>query len=136
MESIHILLVEDNMGEIMFTKDDFQEARIANEISTVNNGKKAIHFLEKKAKYKGQETPDLILFDVYLPRKNGHEVLCHIKKSDEPMQIPVIMLTSSSDDRVIIDSYKHYANCYTTKPIDVDNFLNTISKIENFGYSL
>lgn len=136
MKPIHILLVEDNAGDVLLIKEAFEEARIINEISTVGNGEAAIHFLEKTAPYQNADRPDLILLDINMPRKNGIEVLDHIKNSEELKQIPVIMLTTSSDDKDILTSYQSHANCYITKPVDVDDFMDTISKIETFWVQL
>ncbi|WP_340106218.1 response regulator [Rhodohalobacter sp. 8-1] len=132
MEPIHILLVEDNAGDVMLIKEAFKEARVMNDINTVQDGEKAIMFLDKKSPYEDVFTPDLILLDVNLPRINGLEVLSHIKESDALKKIPVIMLTTSSDEKDILESYKNYANCYITKPVDADNFMNTISRIDQF----
>lgn len=132
MKPIYILLVEDNEGDVLLIKEAFEEARILNEISTVNDGEKAIRYLEKSGYFEGEETPDLILLDVNLPRKNGHEVLRYIKESDSLKHIPVIMLTTSSAEKDIFESYKNYANCHITKPVEASDFLNTISKIEHF----
>lgn len=132
MEPIHILLVEDNAGDVMLIKEAFKEARVMNDIETIKDGEKAIMFLDKKSPYEDVFTPDLILLDVNLPRKNGLEVLSHIKESDSLKKIPVIMLTTSPDEKDILESYKNYANCYITKPVDADNFLNTIAGIEQF----
>jgi CheY-like chemotaxis protein len=136
MKPIHILLVEDNAGDVLLIKEAFEEARIINEISTVGNGEAAIHFLEKTEPYQNADRPDLILLDINMPRKNGIEVLDHIKNSKELKQIPVIMLTTSSDDKDILTSYQSHANCYITKPVDVDDFMDTISKIETFWVQL
>lgn len=132
MKTIYILLVEDNEGDVLLITEAFEEARILNKISTVNDGEKAIRFLDKSGSFEGEETPDLILLDVNLPRKNGHEVLRHIKESDSLKHIPVIMLTTSSAEKDIFESYQNYANCYITKPVDANDFLSTISKIERF----
>ena len=136
MKPIHILLVEDNAGDVLLIKEAFEEARIINEISTVGNGEAAINFLEKLEPYQESESPDLILLDINMPRKNGIEVLDHIKKSEVLRQIPVIMLTTSSDDNDILKSYQSHANCYITKPVNMDDFMDTISKIEAFWVQL
>ena len=136
MESIHILLIEDNEGDVLLIKEAFKDAKIVNNISTVNNGEKAIRFLEKSSPYEDQRTPDLILLDINLPRMNGKEVLSFVKGSSALKHIPVIILTTSSDDKDILDSYKNQANCYITKPVDVDDFFRTVSKIENFWVQL
>ncbi|MEP6674667.1 MAG: response regulator [Ferruginibacter sp.] len=132
MKSIHILLVEDNEGDIMLTTEALEEGRIANKISIARDGRQAIDFLEKKGIYENAELPDLILLDINLPKKNGHEVLHYIKSSQHLRQIPVIMLTTSCSEKDILESYKNYVNCYITKPVDVNEFMNAVTKIEDF----
>lgn len=136
MNSIHILLVEDNEGDIFLITEALEEGKIVNKISVSKDGKEAIDFLEKKGKYKNEETPDLILLDVNLPKKNGHEVLEYIKTSENLKQIPVIMLTTSSSDKDVLLSYKNHANCFITKPLDVNNFLTIVSSIESFWINI
>ena len=136
MNLIHILVVEDNEGDIFLIKEALEEGKIVNKISVIKDGKEAIDFLEKKEKYKDEETPDLILLDVNLPKKNGHEVLKYIKTSEDLKQIPVIMLTTSSSDKDVLLSYKNHANCFITKPLDVNNFLTIISGIESFWINI
>ena len=136
MNSIHILLVEDNEGDIFLITEALEEGQIVNKISVSKDGKEAIDFLEKKGKYKDEETPDLILLDINLPKKNGHEVLEYIKTSENLKQIPVIMLTTSSSDKDVLLSYKNHANCFITKPLDVNNFLTIVSSIESFWINI
>lgn len=133
---IHILLVEDNEGDILLTKEAFEDAKIINELSVVRDGKEAIDFLSKVGKYDNVTTPNLILLDINLPKKNGHEVLNFIKENDDIKHIPVIMLTTSSSDKDINKSYESYANCYITKPVEVEDFLEIVSKIEDFWISI
>lgn len=136
MKPIHILLVEDNEGDIFLVTEALEEGKIINKISVAKDGKEAIDFVEKKGKYQNAERPDLILLDVNLPKKNGHEVLEHIKSQKNLKQIPVIMLTTSSAEKDISMSYKNHANCYITKPVDVENFLKVVHSIENFWISI
>jgi CheY-like chemotaxis protein len=136
MESIHILLVEDNEGDVLLIKKAFKDAKLVNNVSTVNNGEKAIQFLEKSSPCEDQNTPDLILLDTNLPKMNGREVLKFVKGSDDLKHIPVIVLTTSSDDKEILDSYKNHANCFITKPVNVDDFFRKVSTIENFWVQL
>lgn len=136
MESIHILLVEDNEGDIVLTMEALEERKVVNNISVVKDGKEALDFLYETEKYKGRKLPDLILLDVNLPKKSGHEVLQTIKGDDSLKQIPVIMLTTSSSERDIQLSYRHHANCYITKPVEVDQFLEAITSIEDFWLSI
>ncbi|CAN5191775.1 response regulator [soil metagenome] len=136
MDSIHILLVEDNEGDILLIKEAFEEARILNTISAVKDGEKAIRYLNKTGSYNDVKSPDLILLDVNLPRKSGHEVLAFIKNNANLKQIPVVMLTTSSAEKDIIETCKNHANCYITKPVEVDEFLQAITQIENFWIQL
>ena len=136
MKPIHILLVEDNEGDIFLVTEALEEGKIVNKVSVIKDGKEAIDFLEKKGKYQNAERPDLILLDINLPKKNGFEVLEHIKSQKNLKQIPVIMLTTSSSEKDISMSYKNNANCFITKPVDVENFLKVVYSIENFWISI
>lgn len=136
MKPIHILLVEDNEGDILLTIDAFEEGRISNKISVVRDGNEAIDFLTQSGKYTNRELPDLILLDINLPKKNGHEVLSFIKSTESLKHIPVIILTTSSSESDIEKAYKNFVSCYITKPIEVNDFLNAISKIEDFWFSI
>ncbi len=136
MKSIHILLVEDNEGDILLTTEALEDSKIINKISSVRNGKEALDYIFKKPGYENNPTPDLILLDINLPLKSGHEVLQTIKADDSTRQIPVIMLTTSSSERDISLSYQYHANCYITKPVEVADFLDAISKIEQFWLNI
>ncbi|ERM80668.1 hypothetical protein P872_12445 [Rhodonellum psychrophilum GCM71 = DSM 17998] len=136
MKQVQILLVEDNEGDILLTMEALEEAKIINKISVVRDGKKAMEFLMKEGEYKNETTPDLILLDINLPRKNGHEVLKFIKQEESLKQIPVIMLTTSSSENDILSSYKNYANCFITKPVDMDDFIKVVTEIESFFVSI
>lgn len=136
MKGIHILLVEDNEGDILLTTEALEERKIINKISVAKDGKEALDFMFKQGKYINAATPDLILLDVNLPKKSGHEVLQLIKNDDRTAHIPVIMLTTSSSETDINLSYKHHANCYITKPVEVNDFLEAISGIEDFWLNI
>ena len=136
MKKIHILLVEDNEADIMLTTDALQEGKICNTVSVAKDGKQAIDFLIKYHNSLDLELPNLILLDVNLPKKNGHEVLQYIKSSPDFKHIPIIMLTTSSSEQDIMSAYKNYANCYITKPVEVIDFIDAIAKIENFWISI
>lgn len=136
MKPIHILLVEDNEGDILLTTEAFENAKIINKLSVVRDGKEAVDFLTRQGKYINERLPDLLLLDVNLPKKNGHEVLQFIKGSETLKQIPVIMLTTSSSERDISLSYKNHVNCYVTKPVEVDEFMSAIAKIEDFWVNI
>jgi CheY-like chemotaxis protein len=136
MQIIHILLVEDNEGDILLTSEALNEAKILTKLSVVKDGKEAIDFVNRSGKYVDVSLPDLILLDVNLPKKNGHEVLKYIKGDERLKHIPVIMLTTSSSQKDINLSYNNYANCYITKPVDVNEFLSVVTTIENYWISI
>ncbi len=136
MKGIHILLVEDNEGDVLLTQEALEESKIINKISVSRNGKDALDFIFKRDIHFSADTPDLILLDVNLPLKNGHEVLHELKNDESTKHIPIIMLTTSSSERDIMLSYKNHANCYITKPIEVNDFLNAIKSIESFWLNI
>ena len=136
MHPIHILLIEDNEGDILLTTEALEERKVANKISVIKDGKAAIQLLSQVVDSPLHELPDLILLDVNLPKQNGHEVLQFIKESGHLKHIPVIMLTSSSCQKDIFESYRHHANCFITKPVDVDDFLKVVTSIESFWISI
>lgn len=136
MEPIHILLVEDSEGDILLTKEVFEDAKIVIKLDVVKDGKQALDFLNKQGGYPDSDMPDLILLDINLPKKNGIDVLKYIKGNEAFKHIPVIMLTTSSSEKDIHMSYQNYANCYITKPVDIDSFMDVVTKIENFWISV
>jgi CheY-like chemotaxis protein len=136
MAPIHILLVEDNEGDILLTREAFEEAKILTNLSVVRDGREAMDFLTMQGKYPGAEMPDMLLLDVNLPKKNGHEVLQFIKGDDALKHIPVIMLTTSSSPKDVNLAYNNFANCFITKPVDVNEFIGVIATIENFWISI
>ena len=121
MKPVHILLAEDNEGDIVLTLDAFKEA---------------IDYLNKTGRFKDAVTPDFVLLDINLPKKNGQEVLRYIKTNDIVKHIPVIILTTSSSEKDIEQSYNNYANCYITKPVDMNEFINAILKVEDFWINI
>lgn len=136
MKEVHILLVEDNEGDIVLTLDAFEESKIKTKISVVRNGADALDFMFKKGNFKEAERPDLVLLDINIPVYNGHDVLKKIKADDSLKRIPVIMLTTSSSQTDINKAYENYTNSYVTKPIDMGDFLKVILKIEEFWLQL
>jgi CheY-like chemotaxis protein len=136
MQQIHILLVDDNEGDILLTREALEEARIVNKISIANDGVEAISFLKKDPPYRDTEMPDIILLDINLPKMDGTEVLSIIKNDPELKRIPVIMLTTSSAEKDILTSYDNYANCYITKPVDLERFMDVVRTIEDFWISI
>ncbi|MCH7411691.1 response regulator [Belliella sp. DSM 111904] len=136
MKNVHILLVEDNEGDILLTLEALEEAKIKNTTSVVKDGEQAIKFVEKIGDYEKSMSPDLIILDVNLPKLNGHEVLEFLKSNDKHKHIPVIMLTTSSSHRDIMASYKNHVNCFITKPMEAEDFINAVKTIETFWFSL
>jgi two-component system, chemotaxis family, response regulator Rcp1 len=131
MEHIDILLVEDNEGDIELTMEALKEARILNRVTVARDGEAAMTLLRSTSKL-----PDLILLDINLPKMDGMEVLSAIKTDNELKMIPVIILTTSSSDRDISRSYANHANCFITKPVDLDLFMGVIRNIESFWISI
>ena len=136
MKPIHILLVEDNEGDVILTTEAFENAKVHTELSVVRDGKAAMDFLKKEGDYFNASMPDLMLLDLNLPRKNGYEVLQFVKNNTDLMHIPVIILSTSSSDSDVNKCYENYANCYITKPMDIENFFSIVSRIENFWLSI
>jgi len=136
MKEIHILLVDDNEGDILLTREALEEAKIVNRISVAYDGMEAIRFLKKAPPFTDRDTPDLILLDINLPKMDGKEVLSIIKNDPELKRIPVIMLTTSSSEKDILTSYDNHANCYITKPVDLERFMEVVRTIEDFWISI
>ena len=136
MEAIKILLVEDNEGDILLTKEAFKECKVLNTIEVIRDGEAAFDYLSKRDAYTHATRPDLIILDVNLPKKNGHEVLQHVKQDEHLKSIPVIMLTTSSSQSDIDRAYNNHVNCYITKPLEVSDFIEAVCKIENFWINI
>jgi CheY-like chemotaxis protein len=132
MKNAHILLVEDNEGDIILTLEALEDRKFVRQLSIVKNGKDAIDFVLKRSRFDAVEKPDLILLDINLPKKNGHEVLQIIKSNQQTKTIPVIMFTTSSSQHDIMAAYRKHANCYITKPVELDEFMATMWTIEEF----
>jgi CheY-like chemotaxis protein len=133
---VEILLVEDNPGDIRLTKEAMKEAKIINNLNVVEDGVEALAYLRKKGKFKDANRPDMILLDINLPKKNGREVLAEIKQDKNLKQIPVIILTVSKAEEDIIKTYELHANCFITKPVDMDQFIKVVKSIEDFWFSV
>ncbi len=132
----HILLVEDNEGDIILTLEAFEESKVKTTISVAKNGREALDFLFKRGNLSEVKTPDLILLDINLPIYSGHEVLRQIKADSKLRKIPVIMLTTSSNQKDISEAYENHCNSYITKPLEVSDFLSAVLKIEEFWLQL
>lgn len=136
MKEVHILLVEDNEGDIVLTLEAFEESKIKTRISVVKNGADALDFLFKRGEYKEKDRPDLILLDINIPIYNGHEVLKKIKEDSSLKKIPVIILTTSASQMDVNKAYENCSNSYVAKPIDMDDFLKVVLKIQEFWLQL
>jgi len=136
MRIAHVLLVEDNEGDILLTKEAFEESKVKTNISVARNGQEALDFLYKKGDYANVQRPDIILLDINIPIFNGHEVLERIKKDSDLKMIPVIMLTTSSNQKDIDKAYKNHSNSYVKKPLNLDDFIKAILRIDEFWFQL
>lgn len=134
-QPMHILLVEDNEGDILLTKEALEECKVKNELKVLRNGNDALIYLVDLAKNNKHGLPDLILLDINLPKKNGHEVLQSAKNHPDLKHIPIIILTTSSSEIDILKAYQEHANCYIIKPLDVADFMQITSKIEQFWFN-
>ena len=133
---VDILLVEDNPGDVRLTKEALREAKVLNKIYVAKDGVEAMEFLRKEGSFAHVPVPDLILLDLNLPRKDGREVLAEIKKDPKLKHIPVVILTSSKADEDILKSYDLHANCYVTKPVDLDGFVEIMHSMEEFWFTI
>ena len=131
---IEILLVEDNPGDVRLIKEVFKDAKIYNTMQVAYDGEAAMEILQRNDG--NTSFPDLILLDLNLPKKDGREVLREIKGDDYLKCIPVVILTTSNAEEDLIETYKMNANCYITKPVDLDQFINVVKSIENFWLSI
>jgi CheY-like chemotaxis protein len=129
---IEILLVEDNPGDVRLTMEGLREAKVCNRIHSVYDGMEALAFLNREGSYINVPFPDLILLDLNLPKKDGREVLASIKANEKIKHIPVVVLTTSKSEEDIVKSYELQANCYVTKPVDLDQFLEVVKTISDF----
>ncbi|WP_301930878.1 response regulator [Ferruginibacter sp.] len=136
MKPNHILLVEDNEGDIFLLKEALEERKIVNKLSIARDGLEAVDFLQMGIVAADKDLPDLILLDINLPRMNGHEVLKFIKINDHLKRIPVIILSTSSNDADIITAYNNHANCFITKPSELTDFFIMMRIIETFWFGI
>jgi len=129
---IQILLVEDDPGDVLITREAFAENKVRNHLSVVSDGEAAMAFLRREGQFASAPRPDLILLDLNLPRKAGHEVLAEVKSDADLQRIPVVILTTSDAEEDILRSYDLHANAYVTKPVDFDRFLDVVRQIDEF----
>jgi two-component system response regulator len=136
VKSISILLVEDNPGDADLAREALENSKMNNDLHVVDDGEKAMSFLRREGSYADVPRPDLILLDLNLPKKDGRQVLAEIKSDNKLKRIPVVILTTSRAEEDVIKTYDLHANCYITKPIDLNQFLHVVRSIENFWMSI
>jgi CheY-like chemotaxis protein len=133
---IEVLLIEDDPGDVLMTREAFEEHKLRNRLTVVNDGAEALAYLRREGEYADAVTPDLILLDLNLPRRDGREVLAEIKRDEQLCRIPVVVLTTSQADEDILRSYQLHANAYVTKPVDFERFISVVRQIDEFFVSV
>jgi chemotaxis family two-component system response regulator Rcp1 len=134
--AIEVLLVEDNPGDVRLTREALKEGKVINHLSVAKDGEEALAFLRREGAFADAPRPDVILLDLNLPRRDGREVLQAIKADPSLRTIPVVILTSSEAERDIARAYELNANCYITKPVDLDQFITVVKSIEDFWFTV
>jgi two-component system, chemotaxis family, response regulator Rcp1 len=129
---VEILLVEDNPGDARLTQEALREGKIRNNLSHVKDGVEALSFLRREKGFESAPTPDIVLLDLNLPKKDGRQVLSEMKHDDGLKSIPVVVLTTSEAEQDVLRSYELHANCYITKPVDLEKFIAIVRAIEDF----
>lgn len=130
--AIEVLLVEDDPGDVLMTKEALEDHKVSNTLHVVSNGVDALSFLRKEGAYTSAPTPDLVLLDLNLPRMDGREVLAEVKNDEALRRIPVVILTTSEAEEDVLRSYHLHANAYVTKPVDFDQFVNVVRQVDEF----
>jgi chemotaxis family two-component system response regulator Rcp1 len=134
--SVEILLVEDNPGDVRLTLEALRDSKMSNNMNVVEDGVEAMAFLRQEGEYANAPRPDVILLDLNLPKKDGREVLAEVKADENLRRIPVVVLTTSQAEEDILRSYNLQANCYVTKPLDLDQFIKVVRSIEEFWLTI
>lgn len=133
---LEILIVEDSPADLRLTMEAFKGAKILSSVNVARDGEEAMAFLRHEGDYKDAPRPDLILLDLNMPKKDGREVLQEIKSDPELKRIPVVVLTTSADDKDILTAYDTFVNAYVTKPVDLDQFMKIVKAIDDFWLSV
>jgi CheY-like chemotaxis protein len=133
---IEVLLVEDDPGDVLMTKEAFEEHKLRNRLTVVSDGAEALAYLRREGEYADAEVPDLILLDLNLPKRDGRQVLAEIKNDEQLCRIPVVVLTTSQADEDILRSYQLHANAYVAKPVDFERFIAVVRQIDEFFVSV
>ncbi|MFC5190516.1 response regulator [Algoriphagus aquatilis] len=136
MKRIKVLLIEDNPGDVLLATEALEDSKFLVQLEVVKNGKEGVDYLFGKGEYADKPKPDVVLLDINLPLKTGHEVLTEVKENDETREIPVIMLTTSSVQDDILKSYQEQASCYIVKPVEVEQFTEFIKVFDRFCETL
>lgn len=136
MKPIEILLVEDNPGDVRLTREALRDGKVKNNLHVAMDGVQAMAFLRREGAFAHVPRPDVILLDLNLPKKNGREVLAEVKSDPELMRIPVVVLTTSRDEQDVLKAYEYHANCFITKPVDLEQFLAVVRSIEDFWFTI
>jgi chemotaxis family two-component system response regulator Rcp1 len=134
LKTVDILLVEDNLGDVRLTQEALKEGKVLNTLYIVKDGVEALDFLRRQGEYRQAVRPDIILLDLNLPRMDGRELLAQIKADPDLRRIPVVILTTSKDEADILYSYDLHANCYITKPVDLEQFFKVVILVEEFWF--
>jgi CheY-like chemotaxis protein len=133
---VEVLLVEDDPGDVMMTREAFAEHKLSNRLSVVSDGADALAYVRQEGKFADVARPDLVLLDLNLPRRDGREVLAEMKADPDLRQIPIVVLTTSSAEEDVLASYRLHANAYVTKPVDFERFIAAVRQIDDFFVSL
>ncbi|MCB0025165.1 MAG: response regulator [Caldilinea sp.] len=133
---IEILLVEDNPGDVRLTQEAMRDAKVLNRLNVVPDGVTALEYLRKESRYANAVRPDVILLDLNLPRMDGRELLAIIKGDNNLKRIPVVVLTTSAAEEDVLRAYNLHANCYVTKPVELDQFIEVVKSIDSFWFSI
>lgn len=133
---INILLVDDSEDDVEFTLRALEKTKLANSVSVVSDGIEAMEFLRKEGQYASKPTPSLILLDLNMPRKDGREVLVELKADPQLRKIPVVILTTSQAEEDIVSSYELHANCFVSKPVDLDGLIKVVQRIDDFWFGV
>lgn len=133
---VEILLVEDNPGDERLTREALKEGKVYNNFHWVKDGVEAMEFLRRQGRYKDAPRPDIVLLDLNLPKKDGREVLAEVKADPNLRLIPVVIITSSEAEQDVLKTYELHANCYVTKPVDLEQFIKVIQSIETFWLTI
>jgi two-component system, chemotaxis family, response regulator Rcp1 len=136
IKSIDILLIEDDPGDVRLAQEALKEGKVQNVLNVVSDGMEALDYLFKRDGFKDALRPDLIILDLNLPKKDGREVLAQIKQDDNLKRIPVVILTISKSEEDILKTYNLHANCFITKPLDLDKFIEVVQAIEDFWFTI